>query len=210
VARQLRSLKVRSARLLLSAAVCALVFLAVTESAQAQMTIRNSGQHPQDHFELEPHLVLSPFDSPDDPSNDGYGVGVRGTLEVAPDGFIPNLNDSVGVGFGLDWVHYDYPQNRALCRRFEPTAQGVPVCVETSAHGSSYLFVPVVMQWNFWLHPRWSVFGEPGLAVSHRSDGGFGVSPVFMAGGRFHISDNVALTLRLGYPTFSFGVSFLF
>ena len=90
-----------------------------------------------------------------------------------------------------------------------PTAQGVPVCVQTDGGSANFLFVPVVMQWNFWLHPKWSVFGEPGLALSHRSDGGFGLSPVLSVGGRFHIADSVALTLRLGYPTVSLGVSLL-
>jgi hypothetical protein len=33
---------------------------------------------------------------------------------------------------------------------------------------------------------------------------------VFYAGGRWHFADYAALTLRVGYPTFSAGVSFLF
>jgi hypothetical protein len=66
------------------------------------------------------------------------------------------------------------------------------------------------MQWNFWLSRRWSVFGEPGLMVRNR-DGDFGVSPfVLYAGGRLRFSDNIALTARIGYPTFSLGASFLF
>jgi hypothetical protein len=188
---------------------CAAVLLCTSATARAQLTVRDPGERPDYRFELEPHLLVSPFDAPDEPSSDGYGVGVRGTIEVAPDGFIPKLNDSVGIGFGLDWVHYDAAQDRAFCARFVLTAQGVPVCVETTAHTPSYLFVPVVMQWNFWLARRWSVFGEPGIALSHNSDTGFGVSPVVMVGGRYQISDTVALTLRLGYPTFSFGVSFM-
>ena len=31
-----------------------------------------------------------------------------------------------------------------------------------------------------------------------------------VVGGRFHFNDSVALTMRLGYPAFSLGVSFLF
>jgi len=186
-----------------------LLSLSVSGRAHAQSSIRVPGQRPAYAFELEPHLLLTPFSAPDEPSGDGYGLGVRGTIEIARDGFIPKLNDSVGIGFGLDWIHYDGLSGRGYCRHFEYTAQGVPVCVETSAHSSNYIYIPVVMQWNFWLHRQWSVFGEPGLALSHRT-GDFGVVPVFMAGGRFHFNDSVALTMRLGYPSFSLGVSFLF
>jgi len=196
-------------RALLTLGGFALTFGAA-DRAHAQSTIRVPGQRPAYSFELEPHVLVTPFEAPGHPSSGGYGVGVRGTVELSPEGFIPNLNDSVGIGFGLDWVHYDGMGGRGYCVRFESTPQGVPVCVETSGHSASYVFVPVVMQWNFWLHRQWSVFGEPGLALSHRSGGDFGVSPVFGAGGRFHFNDNLALTLRLGYPSFSVGVSFLF
>jgi len=196
-------------RLFLLILSCLAVLATLPRRANAQTSIRVPGQRPAYSFELEPHVLLTPFGAPDEPSGDGYGLGVRGTVELLPEGFIPKLNDSVGLGFGLDWLHYDGLNGRGYCRHFEYTPEGVPVCVETSSHSQNYLFVPVVMQWNFWLHRQWSVFGEPGLALSHRS-GDFGVVPVFNAGGRFHFNDSVALTLRLGYPSFSLGVSFLF
>ncbi len=189
---------------------CAALALGVARPAHAQSTIRVPGQRPAYRFELEPHVLFAPFEAPDNPSAEGYGLGLRGTLELAPEGFIPKLNDSVGIGFGLDWIRYSGQGGRGYCLRFESTPQGVPVCVETSAHSSSYVFVPVVMQWNFWLQRKWSVFGEPGLALSHRSGGDFGVVPVVAAGGRYHFNDSVALTRRLGYPSFSLGVSLLF
>lgn len=184
-----------------------LLVWSVAGRAHAQSSIRVPGQRPPYALELEPHVLLTPFGAPDAPSGDGYGLGVRGTIEIAPEGFIPKLNDSVGIGFGIDWIHYNGVGGRGYCWQFEYTAQGVPVCVQTTP--PNYIFVPVVMQWNFWLHRQWSVFGEPGLALTHRA-GDFGVVPVFMAGGRFHFSDSVALTMRLGYPSFSLGVSFLF
>jgi hypothetical protein len=189
---------------------CFALLASMARVAQAQSTIRVPGERSAHSFELEPHVLVTPFEAPDNPSGDGYGLGVRGTVELLPEGFIRNLNDSVGIGFGLDWMHYDGHNGRAYCQRFDYTPEGVPVCVETSAHSSNYVFVPVVMQWNFWLHRKWSVFGEPGLALSHRSGGDFGVLPVFNAGGRYHFSDGVALTMRLGYPSFSLGVSFFF
>lgn len=194
---------------LLLGVLCAAWFAGWSSVAHAQSTIKSPGDHPPDAFELEPHLLFSPFDAPDFPSNGGYGIGARGTIEIVPDGFIPSLNDSVGIGFGLDWLHYSGVQGRAFCR-VRQYVNGVNVCVETTARGSNYLFVPVVMQWNFWLAKSWSAFGEPGLALTHWNDGGFGVEPVFSVGGRYHFSDSVALTARLGYPAFSLGVSFLF
>ncbi|HYP97116.1 MAG TPA: hypothetical protein VER96_00490 [Polyangiaceae bacterium] len=187
---------------------CALV-LGVANQAHAQSSIKVPGKRPAYSLELEPHLLFTPFEAPKDVSGDGVGLGLRGTIEVAPDGFIPKLNDSVGIGFGIDWIHYDGVGGRGYCREFVYTPQGVPVCVETSAQSSNYIFIPVVMQWNFWLHRQWSVFGEPGFAIYHRT-GDTGAVPVFMAGGRFHFNDSVALTMRLGYPAFSLGVSFLF
>ena len=194
-----------------SAFLLALAWCGVASRAHAQSTIKEPGRRPHYAFELEPHLILTPFDAPDVPANGGYGLGARGTIEIVPVGFIPKLNNSVGIGFGLDWVHYDLAPYRGGCRRFAPTVQNVPVCVDAGGNGSiSYLYVPVVMQWNFWLHQRWSVFGEPGLAFSHPvHGGGLGVSPDLSVGGRFHATDQVTLTLRLGYPALTFGVSFL-
>jgi hypothetical protein len=69
--------------------------------------------------------------------------------------------------------------------------------------------LPAVMQWNFWLHRKWSVFGEPGVAM-YFEDGDLEFTPfVLYAGGRYHFTDTIALTMRVGYPTFSLGVSFL-
>ncbi len=111
------------------------------------------------------------------------GVGFRGTINLVHNGFVTTINNNVGIGFGLDWVD-----------------KGV--------------WLPVVMQWNFWLSRNWSVFGEPGLAfrvgerLSGKHDDHLGVLGLWV-GGRFHFTDRVALTMRVGRPTFSVGVSFL-
>ena len=67
--------------------------------------------------------------------------------------------------------------------------------------------IPIVMQWNFWLSRNWSVFGEPGGLVD------FGKKPkphpAIYAGGRFHFTERITLTMRVGHPTASVGVSFL-
>jgi hypothetical protein len=111
------------------------------------------------------------------------GVGFRGTVNVLDNGFIRSINNSVGISFGVDWVD-----------------KGV--------------WIPVAMQWNFWLSRNWSVFGEPGVAIragrglkgKHNDHLGF---LGLWAGGRYHFTDSVALTLRVGRPTLSVGVSFL-
>jgi hypothetical protein len=196
-----------------SGAACACAWLAFAANARAQSTIRAPGTRPHYSFEAEPHLALAPFDPPQTGSADGIGLGFRGTFEVAPEGFIKPINDSVGIGVGLDYVHYTgNGETRGDCDRFVVGPNGVLVCtrVNMTSGPANYFFVPVTMQWNFWLHPRWSVFGEPGFALFLRDDNHIGFSPViFYAGGRFLLSKSVTLTMRLGYPTFSFGVSFL-
>jgi len=167
----------RLPRLAVAASV-ALVTLATvapsTARADEQSIIKSPGEHPHYVFEAEPHAIIGfapPFEN-------NLGVGFRGTFHIA-DGFVKSINDSVGVGFGLDLA----PGN------------------------ATYVLVPIVLQWNFWLSTHWSVFGEPGLAIT--SGRGPTFDPfVFYAGGRFHFSERISLTMRVGYPDFSVGVSF--
>jgi hypothetical protein len=159
----------------LAIAVAAVVVLpSKGAEADERSIIRLPGDHPGYVFEAEPHLLVGysgPFDDGGSP-----GVGFRGTVNIT-DGFIKRINNSVGVGFGID--------------------------IGTDGR----VLVPVVMQWNFWLSTHWSVFGEPGFAIGSGPRNNFW--PAFYAGGRFHFTDRIALTLRLGYPDVSLGVSFL-
>lgn len=193
-------------------ALALLAAFVVPANALAQSTIKRPGDRPAYVFEAEPHLLFAPFDAPGFGESPGYGAGFRGTIELSSDGFIPKLNDSVGLGFGLDWIHYDeVDRPRGRCTRYAPAPE-VPVCVEVDGGGydQNYFYVPVVMQWNFWLHRDWSVFGEPGVALYLHDEGEVDFQPfVFYAGGRYHLSDVVTITMRLGYPSFSAGVSFL-
>jgi hypothetical protein len=164
-------------RLRALAALAALPVLLAASAARAdeQSIIKQYGEHPRYVFEAEPHLDLG-FGYPFDGGN-WAGLGFRGTFHIA-NGFVPTINDSIGVGVGLD---------------FAPGYGG-------------YFLIPVVMQWNFWLSTHWSVFGEPGIAFTNAPLRAF--DPVFYAGGRFHFTDRIALTLRVGYPEFSAGISF--
>lgn len=108
-----------------------------------------------------------------------FGAGFRGTIIIVDNGFVKTINNSVGIGFGGDIF-------------FRNTT----------------VFIPVVMQWNFWLSPHWSVFGEPGVGVAVNSANRMPVVPTGYVGGRYHFNDRISLTLRAGFPAFSVGVSF--
>ncbi|MBX3190712.1 MAG: hypothetical protein KF819_27185 [Labilithrix sp.] len=108
-----------------------------------------------------------------------FGAGFRGTVIIVDNGFVKTINNSVGIGFGGD-IYF---------RR-----------------GTFY--VPVVMQWNFWLSPHWSVFGEPGFGIAANAFRDRVAHPTFYMGGRYHFNDKVSLTIRLGYPSISVGASF--
>ena len=161
-------------------AVVALL-VAAPALADERMIIKYPGEHPMYRFEAEPHGLLG-FTGPFGYAG-AFGAGFRGTVIVADNGFIKTINNSVGIGFGADFFFRN-----------------------------NTVFVPVVMQWNFYLSTHWSVFGEPGLgfvgngASSKAKDV---LYPVFGAGGRYHFTDKIALTMRIGYPSLSVGVSFL-
>ncbi|HEX6763867.1 MAG TPA: hypothetical protein VF103_00280 [Polyangiaceae bacterium] len=63
------------------------------------------------------------------------------------------------------------------------------------------------MQWNFWFTEHWSAFGEPGIAFDTHDH--LHLWPSFGAGGRYAFTDRFTLTLRLGFPVSSVGLSFL-
>lgn len=186
--------------------------LGLSRPALAQSTIKQPGARPAYVFEAEPHLDAGLFDAPGFGGGTGLGLGFRGTIELLKNGFIPKLNNSVGIGFGVDYLRYDgWEGPRGACEQFVPGPAGVPICVRASGSVGhvNYFYLPVVMQWNFWLSRQWSVFGEPGVSL-YFQDGDLQFTPfVLYAGGRYHITDRITLTMRIGYPTFSLGVSFL-
>ncbi len=182
--------------------------LSLTARAHADtLIIRHAGDHSRYFFEAEPHLLLGLVDPPGPAYGTGLGVGFRGTVILVANGFVPTINNSIGLGFGADWVRYN--SGREVCST-DRGPSGVTGC--DSSGGVSELWFPVVMQWNFYLSRQWSVFGEPGLAVRYQSVLGardLNVDPQLYVGGRWHFSDEMTLTMRLGYPTFSVGVSFM-
>lgn len=189
------------------AAFVTVACLALTRPAHADtLTIRRPGDHPAYLFEAEPHLLLGAIDPPGPAQGSGFGLGFRGTLELVDNGFVSTINNTIGFGFGLDFVHYTHGHPR--CR-----GNTNDDCLTDDEYTVNNVWLPAVMQWNFWLSRNWSVFGEPGLAlrIEKREGDDNDLSVEFMqfyAGGRYHFSRDIALTLRAGYPTFSVGVSF--
>ena len=166
-----------------------------------RLVIRKPGLHPAYTLEAEPHLALGFIDPPGPAHGTGIGLGARGTLEIVDNGFLPTINNTIGIGFGIDWIRY----GGGVCADPADPADLTEPCEK----GHTNLWIPLVLQWNFWLSEDWSVFGEPGPAL-RLDDSHVTVEPLeFWAGGRWHFADYAALTMRVGYPTFTVGVSFL-
>jgi hypothetical protein len=193
-------------RSLLLAAAAVIALCGMPRSAEAQNLIKIPGDHPAYKVELEPHLA---FGWARHYGDEGIGVGLSGSVVIVDNGFVPTINNSVAITFGLDWLRYD------ACYWYGPRYY--------YGCGASFFLIPVAMQWNFWFSPKFSAFGEPGLYIYHGvwddycppglpcvdAPSRTGFRPAFWAGGRYHFNDTIALALRLGYPTLTFGVSFL-
>jgi hypothetical protein len=165
----------------LFAAVAMLAALLVVPSVPSiaradESIIKNPGDHPSYRFEAEPHGLVG-FGGPFHKGAGNFGAGFRGTVIIVDNGFVKSINNSVGITFGGDFFF-----------------------------GRGTLFIPVAMQWNFWLTTHWSVFGEPGIGFA--ANGRDVVHPVLMVGGRYHFNEKISLTMRIGYPAFSIGASF--
>lgn len=192
--------------------VAAAAFLAVLAfsrpSSADTVVIKRPGAHPHYAFEVEPHALLGFVDPPGTAHGNGFGVGFRGTVELVDNGFIASINNTVGLGFGLDIVHYG--RSRVRCTRRGPVDECVAFDDDFSV---TNVWLPVVMQWNFWLSENWSVFGEPGLSIRLNDrdyyDDDIDIDPTMFIGGRFRLTEAIHLTMRVGHPTFTLGVSFL-
>lgn len=174
------------------------------------MTISHPGVHPTYDLEVEPHGLVGVLDPPGAAHGNGYGFGARLTYTLVGNGFVKSINNSVGLSSGVDWLHYIKGDN-SCARATNPG--GNCDLADDQDEGVPFLTIPVVLQWNFWLTRDWSVFGEPGIGFSLRSNGrekelGVDVLHLYL-GGRWHFTDYTSLTLRIGYPAFSVGVSFL-
>jgi hypothetical protein len=195
--------------------------------ARADVIIKNPNP-PKYGVEIEPKLNFNYF------LFEGYGgrawgPGVRASIPIVSPGFVKTINNSVAISFGLDIMRYEgtgYWYWSNYCFRNPRDCPGYYAGYDT---GFWALQFPVTMQWNFFITDKWSVFGEPGLTLRQALYPDYPwCSPpyydprfygpcyrdrtslyfTFYAGGRFHFSDKLALTMRLGHPTaFSIGLS---
>jgi hypothetical protein len=168
--------------------------LAVSSPAVADGTIRSPGDHPDYHVDIEPHGILgSGFYGY---GFVGFGGGIRFSIPLCKNCFIPKINNNVAISFGADAAFYPL-------RDFGPSPW--------------FLFLPVALQWNFFVAKKWSIAAEPGFTpwvdVSGDTCGGtrncWSLWPSLAFVGRYHFTERVALTMRVGFPEFfNVGVSF--
>jgi hypothetical protein len=205
-----------NSKFFLGVATSALALFGLCREAHAQSVIRQPGNHPDYAFEIEPHLAfqwMNRFGT-----DSGFGPGVRFNIPFMHNGPIKSINNNMGISFGLDLTfggggYGCYPADRRML--------GYDCSV-------TELWLPVAMQWNFFLTKVISVFGEPGFAIAHRRwsypytcngnnqpacdarGNTTALEPVFSAGGRFMFSDKVGATVRLGFPMVTAGINILF
>lgn len=159
------------------------------------LIIKQPGDHPSYRYELEPHLNFGfwrwgwhkgPHDNFGNPE---LGAGFRATIKIVDPGFVPKINDTVGITFGADLT-------------------GCPDYCSERFH----VWLPIGLQWNFYLTKEWNVFADFGFSFRFVGNSGAynGLYPdfFFMGGARYQFTDKVSLTLRIGYPFLSAGVSF--
>lgn len=189
-------------------AAAALLVSFVTHADDAAAQIKQPGRHLTYSVELEPHLLVQ-YDRTWGARGSGLGPGLRVGIPLLQNGPITTINNSLALGFGLDWARF------AAC-------DGQPDSADCSVN---QIWAPVVAQWNFWFTPVISAFGELGAAISHRTlDYSKGCpyltteqcqvrdlqlfEPVLFVGSRFSFSRNVGLLLRIGTPYLSIGADF--
>ncbi|MGE0328841.1 MAG: hypothetical protein AB7K71_37060 [Polyangiaceae bacterium] len=203
----------------IAACTVASAVFALPSLASAESVIKRPGAHPKYDFELEPHLVFQ-WDNRWG-SDDGFGPGARFNIPFLDNGPISSINNNMAIGVGLDLTFGSNDCGWYWRDRGVPWDDRYDCSV-------TEVWVPVVLQWNFFLTDIISVFGEPGLAFAHRSydwhwycnnvNGEVcdysgtrnDLEFVFWGGARFQFSDTVGLTVRLGSPYVSIGANFLF
>lgn len=163
--------------------------------AKADTIVKQPNNHLDYRVELEPHLSVLIFrrglahwrgsKGAEYFGVPGIGGGFRASIELADPAFIPSLNNTIALSFGID----------------------VASCEVCSADAT--LLFPLALQWNFFIVEAFDAFGEIGPTI--RTDGFEDVLPDLnvAAGGRLHFTDAITFTFRVGYPMVTAGVSFL-
>jgi hypothetical protein len=181
--------------------------------ARAEGIIKQPGNHQNYAVELEPHLVVQYTRGPW--GGDGIGVGLRASIPFMHNGPVSQINNNIGISFGMDFTHFS---DNGVC-----WGDGW----QYDSCNAYELWFPVVGQWNFFLTPVISVFGEFGLAARYSRWSYDGLcangtpcnwhtsnldlfEPVLWGGGRFLFGKSAGLLVRLGWPYIGVGASILF
>jgi hypothetical protein len=165
----------------LGAAAATVVLLRSADARGDDLIVSRPGAHPDYVVELEPEAIVLFGRALDD----GPGLGVRTSIPVMKNGFISTLNNVPAISLGFS--------------RSPVGDSGAP------------FYAPAVLQWSFWLSQRWSVLGEAGVFLVFGDGTRTELQPAFMAGGRFHLTDRIAITARISLPatpSVGVGVSF--
>jgi hypothetical protein len=174
-------------------AAMAVLTLPSIARAEEEIIVRERVFYP---VEIEPHFSFG--------AENVYGMaGLGGGLRVSipfVSGHVGRVPDNLGITFGGDILHYDN-------------------CLSSTNCGANYLMLPVAAQWNLGVARRVSLLIEGGAYLYKgwfdtcgpgcADPSNFGVLPTVAIGGRFHLGENAALLLRIGYPMVTLGVSFL-
>jgi hypothetical protein len=171
--------------------------LALAAGTASAQDIKTPDGHPDYRLEMEAHGTVAVFRhglvgfkggrGKDYFGVPGFGGGIRASIEIADPAFIPKLNNTIGITFGMD----------------------VTSCTD-ACKNDAVLYFPVALQWNFFFSKEWSAFGEVGPMI--RADLGDEVLPDLYAeaGGRYLFGSDGALVLRIGFPFVTFGASLFF
>ena len=174
------------------------------ENKPAGDGLPHAAWHPSYAAEIEPHFVVAGLDK----FSAGVGLGLNITIPIWQHSPFSRIDDDISFGLGLDWVRY---------AAYVPTGLDSGRKVTTQA-----IYVPVFVQWNIWAGARAAFFLEPTLLyrfASYSDTCGAGSSvpcadktrllPTGSIGLRFRISDRIAGTMRVGWPMFTLGASWL-
>lgn len=176
-----------------SMVVATSISLASASVARGQ-DIKDPNGHPDYRVELDAHFTATIFrhgligfkggKGKDYFGVPGFGGGIRASIELADPMFLPKLNNTIAITFGMDVTSCEVCRNDAV------------------------LYFPIALQWNFFFSKEWAAMGELGPMI--RADLGDEVLPDLYTsiGGRYLFGDSGALTLRLGFPFVTLGGSF--
>jgi hypothetical protein len=188
-----------TARRTLVASLALLFTLLASSGAHADHRINRAfqGRRP---FQLDVHGSLSWYGF-------GPGGGARFGIPLLHNGFVPSLDNAVYLNFGGDF----YLVQDNGCYGVGPTGP----CAAREYRFAMGL--PVTLHWEFYFSNQWSAFAELGLQVflppSLFYQGSVdytewkGAWVIGAVGGSLHLNDVVSLTLRVGNPYVSFGMT---